>query len=153
MEYLIEKPKGFLDEKFVLRCLESSIYRSYISDRTRVSYDDVFILKKDTTNIGITFLNLKKTPENNIAYPIIYLDEKFRRDNNLVIMRLIEYIFVECSASKIVIQIYDNNVSMLNCMKAFKINYCGHINSIKTINDSNIGISFFDIDKKEWECL
>ncbi|EAF4014091.1 TPA_asm: hypothetical protein GZM23_14910, partial [Listeria monocytogenes] len=150
MGYLIEKPKKVSEKEFILDCLEADTYRNYISDLPLINYDEVYVLKKDAVNIGISFLNIKKSPINNIAYPIIYLDEKYRKDNNLVIMNLIEHLFVEHVASKIVIQIYDNNILMLNCMKAFKINYCGHIKHIKNMNGSKVGISFFDINREEW---
>ncbi|EEU7817802.1 hypothetical protein HED71_002853, partial [Listeria monocytogenes] len=61
MGYLIEKPKKVSEKEFILDCLEADTYRNNISDLPLINYDEVYVLKKDAVNIGISFLNIKKS--------------------------------------------------------------------------------------------
>lgn len=140
------------DFTFLDYCYSQSDFKSNIS--TNVENDnEVLILKKDDNNIGVFIPCLEHITELVYSRPVLYILKEFRNKASIIICKAIEYLFEVKEVDRVIIQIYQNNIQMINSMKNLSISYRGRINIMNTESKKKRYLYFYDIDFDKYEEL
>lgn len=145
LKILFRVPRSQEEFSFINDCQMKTDYRSVIND-TEIKIGGTFIISWDNIDVGIFIPNIHKLTEFSNSRPIIYILKKYRVYTSYVICKMVQYLFEIKKVDRLIIQVYSNNIQMINFMKNFKIPLRGEVKEIRNIDGKLVSILFFDIN-------
>ncbi|MFP7421363.1 hypothetical protein SFC10_01325 [Streptococcus ruminicola] len=144
-------PKSQEDFSFIESCQIKKDYISNINDSVRtgdrsdINDTSTLIITDEGIRIGIFIPNVYKVTGLSNGRPIIYVLKEYRILSSFVICEMVRYLFEVKKVDRLIIQIYSNNIQMINCMNNFEIPMRGEIKEIRNLDGEFVSILFFDI--------
>ncbi|MCE2059476.1 hypothetical protein ACXOM1_08970 [Streptococcus thermophilus] len=142
-------PESKEDSSFIEKCYKKIDYRRNINVG-EMDVSDIFIINNGSKNIGIFSPNILEVTNLIHSRPIIYLLKEYRIHSSNAICEMIFYLFEVRNVDRIIIQVYSDNIQMVNCMKNLKIPMRGSVKDIRIFEGKLMSILFFDISLERY---
>lgn len=142
-------PSSVEDFSFIKKCQMEKDFGNNI-DESGIKASNIFIINDGSNNIGIFIPNIHKITELTHSRPVIYILKEYRINSSYIICEIVLYLFEVRMVDRVIIQVYSNNIQMVNFMKNLNIPLRGEVNNIRVVDGKKVSMIFYDISVEKY---